>query len=289
MTFTFNSYIAGITFSYKRHMITKAHKFFFEHKIFTFEQFAKAMANPIPTCRIMLNQHLKRGNIVRIKQALYASIPSGADPERYPIDPYAIISFLAHDALLAYHTALQFHGIAHSIYFQHVFQSTEKIRSFQFRQDRFKATQYPTTLTKSKHFIFTEEIDHHGFKVRVTQIERTLVDVLDRINLSGGLEEVWRSLSNIQTVKVKNIIEYALLLNNTTTIAKIGFYLRLRQKEWGIEESNLLPLKQHLPRSVHYLDRKNRINGKYIKEWKIVVPNELIREEWDEIMDIGDV
>src|SRR3990167_9943532 len=95
-------------------MLTKAHKFFFEHKIFTFEQFVRSMANPVPTCKIMLNQHLKTNNIVRIKQGLYATTPSGADAKNYPIDPYAIISMLAPDALIAYHTALQFHGVAHS-------------------------------------------------------------------------------------------------------------------------------------------------------------------------------
>jgi len=270
-------------------MSSKAHKFFFEHKIFTFAQFAEAMANPVPTCRVMLNRHLKNGNIVHIKQGLYASIPSGADAERYPIDPYAIISLLTEDSLIAYHTALQFHGIAYSVYFQHTFQSEEKIRDFQFRQDRFKVTKYPKSLPKSKYFIFSEEIDHHGFIVRVTQLERTLVDALDRINLSGGLEEVWRSLNNIQKVNVANIVEYALLLGNATTIAKVGFYLRLRQKEWKMEENYFSQLKAHLPRSVHYLDRKNRINGKYIKEWRIVIPSELIGEQWEEILDGSDI
>ena len=145
------------------------------------------------------------------------------------------------------------------------------------------------SLPKPHRQIFVDEIDHHGFLRRVTQIERTLVDVLDRINLSGGLEEVWRSLSNIQHVKVENIIKYALLLNNSTTIAKVGFYLQLRQKEWKIEEQQLNPLKTHLPRSTHYLDRKNRIHGKYIKMWHIIVPDELIDEKWEENLDREDI
>ncbi|MCW5590090.1 MAG: hypothetical protein KIT27_10590 [Legionellales bacterium] len=217
-------------------MASKAHRFFFEPKIFTAEQFARAMGNPLTTCRVMLNQHLKSGNIVRIKQGLYASIPLGANAEHYPVDPYAVISMLAPDALIAYHSALQFHGLAYSLHFQYVFQSAKKIRDFQFRQDRFKVTQYPTSLPEKKRFIFTDEIDHHGFKVRVTQLERTLVDVLDRINLSGGLEEVWRSLANIQKVNIDAIYEYALVLGSATTIAKVGFYLRLRQQGWAIDE-----------------------------------------------------
>lgn len=270
-------------------MPTKAHQFFFEHKIFSFEQFVNAMKNPAPICSVMLNQHLKTGNVVRIRQGLYAAIPSGADPEKFPIDPYAIISHLTRDALIAYHTALQFHGVAYSVYFQHVFQSNEKTRNFQFRQDRFKVTQFPKSLPQSKHTIFTDEIDHHGFIVHVTSIERTLVDTLHRINLSGGLEEVWRSINNIEKVDVKNIIDYAILLKNTTTIAKVGFYLRLRQKEWQIPENYFAKLKKYLPKSVHYLDRNNRIHGKYSKEWRIVAPLELMNEKWEEILDRDDI
>lgn len=270
-------------------MSTKAHQFFFENRIFDFRQFAEAMGNPEPSCRAMLSQHLKAGNIVRVKQNLYAAIPPGADSENYHIDPYAIISFLAKDAVIAYHTALQFYGLAYSVHFQQVFLSTEKIRDFKFRQDRFKVTQYPKSLPESQHFIFVDEIDHQGFIVRVTNQERTLVDTLDRINLSGGLEEVWRSLQNIQKVNIDNVIEYALLLNNATTIAKVGFYLRLRQKDWEIAESYFDQLKAQLPRSTHYLDRANRANGKYIKEWHITVPKELIEQGWEEQLDIGDI
>jgi predicted transcriptional regulator of viral defense system len=219
----------------------------------------------------MLAQHLKTGNIVRIRQGLYASIPSGANPQNYSVDPYAIISALAPDALVSYHTALQFYGLAYTLHFQHIFQSTEKIRDFTFREDRFKGTQYPKSLPKSQHMIFTEQIDHHGSLVHITSIERTLVDCLDRINLSGGLEEVWRSL------------------NNKTTIAKLGFYLRLHQAAWNIEEKYFVQLKAHLPKSVHYLDRQNRTQGQYIKEWRIMMPSELIEERWNELLDTNDL
>jgi predicted transcriptional regulator of viral defense system len=270
-------------------MKAKAHTFFFEHKVFTFEEFAEAMGNPLSTCHIMLNQHLKNGNIVRIKQGLYASIPSGADAENYPIDPYSIIGVLADDTLITYHTALEFHGIAYSMHFQHIFQTSKKIRPFQFRQDRFKITQYPRSLPKSKRFIFTEQIDHHGTQIRVTQIERTLVDVLDRINLSGGLEEVWRSLNNIKEVNVAHIIEYTLLLNNTTTIAKVGHYLRLRQKDWNIDETYFLQLKKNLPKSALYLRKEHRTNGRFIKEWNLIIPQELANEEWEDTPNQTDI
>ncbi len=271
------------------HMKSKAHKFFFDNKIFTLTKFATAMGNPLPTCYTMLSKHVKTGNIVRIKHGLYVSIPSGADPAKYPIDPYIIISALTNDAVIAYHSALQFHGLAYSVHFQHVFQSTHKICDFTFRQDRFKVVKFPESLPESKHAIFVDSLDHQGVMVSVTNKERTLVDTLDRINVSGGLEEVWRSLNSIQDVTVEKILQYALLLNNATTIAKVGFYLRLRQSEWKISENDFDRLKVKLPKSTHYLDRKNRTDGKYIKEWRIVVPTDLLDQNWEELLDVEEI
>ncbi len=270
-------------------MNTKAHTFFFENKIFTLEQFAAAMGNALATCYTMLSRHVKTGNVIRIKKGLYASIPSGADSTKYPVDPYIVISALADDTVIAYHSALQFHGLAYSSEFQHIFQSSHKIVEFTFRQDRFKAVQFPKSLSKSIHNLYVDSIDYHGVMVHVTSKERTLVDTLDRINLSGGLEEVWRSLNNLQDIEIEKVLQYSLLLNNATTNAKVGFYLRMRQPEWKIAEQDLNKLKTKLPKSTHYLDRDHSTDGKYIKEWRIVVPTELLGQNWEELLDAEEI
>ena len=38
-----------------------------------------------------------------------------------------------------------------------------------------------------------------GMSLRVTNLERTFVDVLDRPLFSGGWEEVWRSLEAVES------------------------------------------------------------------------------------------
>src|SRR5260221_12953039 len=63
----------------------------------------------------LLTYHQKQGHIFRLRQGLYASIPSGMEVESYPIDSFLIASRLTPDAVLAYHTALSYLGVAHSI------------------------------------------------------------------------------------------------------------------------------------------------------------------------------
>jgi predicted transcriptional regulator of viral defense system len=75
-----------------------------------------------------------------------------------------------------------------------------------------------------------------GLPLRVTDIERTFVDVLDRPDLSGGWEEIWRSLESVEYVKTERVVEYALLLNKSTTVAKLGFFLEQHKDHLMVED-----------------------------------------------------
>lgn len=54
--------------------------------------------------------------LVRVRRGLYAVVPPGASAESYPVDPFLLASRMAKDAVQAYHTALEFHGEAYSVY-----------------------------------------------------------------------------------------------------------------------------------------------------------------------------
>jgi hypothetical protein len=48
--------------------------------------------------------------------------------------------------------------------------------------------------------VMTEE--RAGLPLRVTTLERTLVDALDRPDLAGGWEEIWRSYDDVASLNV---------------------------------------------------------------------------------------
>ena len=80
----------------------------------------------------------------------YAAVHSGAEAQNYPVDPYLIVNACAKDTVIAYHSALQFHGYAHSAHFDYIFLSEKQIRPFQFRNDRFLSHRYPSSATSCK-------------------------------------------------------------------------------------------------------------------------------------------
>ena len=52
----------------------------------------------------------------------------------------------------------------------------------------------------------THVYDRMGMDVRVSSIERTLVDSLHRPNLSGGWEEIWRSFESVNFLDLDQLI-----------------------------------------------------------------------------------
>ncbi len=82
-----------------------------------------------------------------------------------------------------------------------------------------------------------------------------MVDVLSRPDLSGGREEIWRSLESVEFFDLEKEVEYTLLLQNATTAAKVGFFLEQHREAFMVEEKHLNPLHDLRPRQPHYLDR----------------------------------
>ncbi len=111
-----------------------------------------------------------------------------------------------------------------------------------------------------------------------------MVDVLNRPALSGGWEEIWRSLESVEFFDLDKVVEYALLLGNATTAAKVGFFLEQHREPLMVEEKHLKPLHDLLPKQPHYLDRDKRKSGRLASKWNLVVPRELFERTWTDVL-----
>ena len=72
------------------------------------------------------------------------------------------------------------------------------------------------------------------------------------------------------------MIEYALLLDNATTIAKVGFFLEHRRDRLAVQDDHLDALRKHQPRRPHYLFRNRRRASGLVKGWNLLVPHEIL-------------
>jgi predicted transcriptional regulator of viral defense system len=268
----------------------KLDSFFAQYQIFTVNDLivwlSKESTCPInhSTLHNSLAYHQKQGHIIRIRRGLYYSIPRGANASSYPVDPFLVSSKMAEDAVLGYRTALDLHGKLHTTSSKFIYLSKKRVMSsFIFKDVEYQAVSIPTALkAKNNEQFGLQSIDRLGQSILVTTLERTLVDVLDRPHLCGSWEEIWLSLESIEYLDLDQILKYALLLDNATTIAKLGFFLEIHSERLMIAGHYLETLCKHRPLKPHYLERKHKQPQKMISKWNLIVPLSLINREWEE-------
>jgi predicted transcriptional regulator of viral defense system len=233
----------------------------------------------------LLAHHLAAGRLIRVRRSLYAVVPEGIEPDKFIVDPYQVAHKAAPDAIIGYHSALSFLGLAYTVTQKITFLTThEDSKPFSFQGVSYCPVQHPRKLLKrGQEAAATDMHDYRGQYVAVTAVERTLVDCFDRIDLAGGIEEVWRSLAGISYLKMDEIIKYLILLDNATTTAKVGFYLEQQQDRLMVSEQKLEQLAERKPKSPRYMFRTKR-EGKLVLRWNLIVPESVLTRSWEEPM-----
>ncbi|MCE9637990.1 MAG: transcriptional regulator [Planctomycetes bacterium] len=256
------------------------------HAVFTQAEFVSARASEGGSARTadsLLARQLAAGRLLHVRRGLYATVPPGASPATFQPDPYLVATKLADDAALAYHAALQFRGKTYSVWHRFTVLTKTRLRPLHFRGDDFVGVNPPRALHGLPEHgggVVTEP--HAGGVVRVTSVERTLVDLLDRPDLGGGWEEVWRSLEMVEFFDLDAVVSHALRRSSALLAARVGYFLEEHRDALFVEDRHLEPMRQHAPKQPIYLDRK-REPGRLVKAWNLVVPARVSERTWAEV------
>lgn len=259
--------------------------FFKENPLFHREElleYARSAGSYNPnTLKAALQYHLAKKHLARIRRGYYL-VASGYSGVSIESDHLLIAGRMAQDAVISYHSAMEFHALAYSVGAVVYFNSDERIGSFACAYGRYQQIAHPRALKPKDMFFETKTYDRTGMDVRVTSIERTLVDCLYHPELAGGWEEIWRSFESIDFLDVERLIRYALRLGNATTISKLGFFLEQHQAQFSVKEEDLDQLMHYRPKSRHYMDKKNQAGAKNFKRWNLIVPQSVVNKMWEE-------
>jgi predicted transcriptional regulator of viral defense system len=261
--------------------------YFDRHPVFRFDDFAEAHAaggrRSRQTTASVLKQHVAAGRLLHLRRGLYAVVPRGADPNRHPVDPYLLATQLAPDGVVAYHAALQCHGKAYSLWNRFDYLTRGRQRRFDFRDQEFVPVQVPAAVRDMSDLGGgVVERTHAGGVVRVTTLERCLVDVLDAPERNGGWEEVWRSLEMVEFFDLDAVLAYTRALGSALTAARVGFFLEQHCDALMVETQHLDAFRCLAPVQARYLDSR-RESGKLVKGWNLVVPERVLTRSWAEV------
>jgi predicted transcriptional regulator of viral defense system len=261
-------------------------QFFASRPVFTHGEFVAAhteQGRSRNTSNAILAQYVAAGKLTRIRKGLYAAVPPGVDPQKAMPDPYLVATHAKDDAVIGYHSALEFHGKAYSVWSRVQYVTASRVRPFSFRGSEFVGIQASAPVRRLDDFgggVLRRP--HAGGQVRVTSLERSLVDLLHSPARGGGWEETWRSLELVEFFDLEAVARFTIQLGSALTSARVGLFLELHAQELMVEEKHLQILEARSPGQPRYLDGRRR-PGTFVPRWNLVVPEFLLQRQWEEM------
>ena len=281
--------IAILTQNYELSMQPRQHKtatFLSAHPVFTRAEFAAAFGHPASAANVtsLLRHHLRAGNIKRVSREVFAAVPAHLAADRMVVDRFAAASKLRSDGVLGFHSALELHGIAYSEFneVQLISAGRTELVDLPFGACRF-VTPPKALVAAGKADYLTMTMDRQGVAVRVTAIERTVVDVLHRPELAGGAEEVLKSLDLVRYLDPAKVADYVELLDNRSISSVSGWWLEKRQSALGVTDDVLARLRGRLPRSKHYALGAEPGHAVLVEPWRVLLPPQAVDAAFEDV------
>jgi predicted transcriptional regulator of viral defense system len=223
--------------------------------------------------RVAFLARLKReGRVVRIRRGLFCLAPPGRRIEEIEIDALLVASRLTADAVISHGSALECLGLAPRTTGEAVYSAGRPLNPLVFRDTLYRGVKFPTSLVRDGlQRLEVKIVERHGARLPVTSAERALVDLIDRPDLAGGWDRTVKLLGLVTKLDLEAVVAYTRALGNSTTAAKVGWYLTGRREAFGDSERHLVELSALKPNQPHYLDRSRRRDGRLVPDWNLIV------------------
>lgn len=228
---------------------------------FTREQLS-ALTGNYNTAGTLLKSYLQKGYVRRVKRNLYVAI-NLADNEPV-VSKFRIASSVTETAYVSHHAAFEYYGFANQVSYQVEVSSETPFASFDFG-----GNTYAYLASRIKRGVIVRPDG-----VRITDIERTVLDGIHDFEKVMGLEELLRCLSLIPSVKEAKLLEYLADYDKQVLYQKAGYILRHYQRELNLSEAFFTECAARVGKSTRYLAADK--SGVYHSEWRLIAPENLM-------------
>jgi len=219
---------------------------------------------------------VNRGVVTRLKPGLFILVPFELGKEaEYIGNPFVVAREImdVKDYFLSHATAMEIHGgftQPQLVVYVTTLKPRRSITALGI-EFRFIHSQKKYFFGISDYWVTKQE------KVKVSDLERTIIDGLKQPEYCGGLTEVAKGLwMRHQDVNINRLISYAIKIGVGAVIRRLGFLLELYKigtsEDWEI-------LSSHLTETYVRLDPLLTSEGKYLRKWRLqrnVSPEELL-------------
>ena len=211
-----------------------------------------------------ISNKLKTRTYIKIRSNLYALV----DPSTNDIysTKFEIASNISKSSFICFHSALEYYGIANQVFNGVTVGSLTKFNDFTFNDNEF-------VYKPAKSLILVNDVASEG--IRVTSLEKTIVDCIDEISFSGGIEEVLNALEQIKYLNESKLIDALDEYNKMFLYQKVGYLLEIYNGQLNLTNDFFDKCKSHVTNKVNYLMKDEFKKVSLNKDWNLLVPHDI--------------
>lgn len=213
----------------------------------------------------LLYDYTQKGLIERVRRDLYVAI--SLETKQPVKNRYAIASKISEDSYITHHSAFEYYGCANQVYYEIYVSGNKNFCEFDYDGVTFRYMK--------PHI--SEGIVNNQNGVRVTDIERTILDSINDFEKVGGLEELLKCIEQVPSVKEDKLISYLGIYNSKGLYQKTGYILEHFRSMLNLSDDFFQKCLSNIPKSKRYL-YKSEYKRDFIlnKKWNLYVPDNLL-------------
>lgn len=243
----------------------------FKMRIFHLSEFADKTGMSIFSASTTLNRWKKAGLVYQIRRDLYCiKNPVGNIPAAHKFE---IACKISDSSFLSYHSALEYHGIGHQVF--NVVMVSDKAA---FRSFTFDDCDYQSYITKiGMNGVISSRANPN---VKVTDLERTFVDCIDRVERAGGAEEIFHCFEGLYKMDFFKIEQYLNIYNKVCLFKKVGYVAERLRYTVDVPEDFVAKCREIGKATVSNFSATEKCEV-FVKEWNLYIPLVIVKEDGD--------
>lgn len=235
-----------------------------QYPVFAIDEVAQLTGN-LKTAYYQVERLMQKGLVQKIRKNIYSAVNPISD--HIIATRYQIACAITKTAYISHYSAFEYHGITKRIQDEVYVSSETKFNSFEHERAIYK---YVASKMKAGVVEPQTKTD-----VRVTNIERTVIDSINDYNKTGGFIQLINCLSRIHRLDESRLLEYLAGYNTQALYQRVGFLLKHYQENMELSNAFIRYCKGKIGKSRQYL-LKGSVRNRYNSEWELMVPENLL-------------
>jgi predicted transcriptional regulator of viral defense system len=214
----------------------------------------------------MLTAYQKKGYIRSVKRNLYVAV--SLETGQPVANRYFIGSHITAGAFISHHSAFEYYGCANQVYYEVCVSGGKRFAPFEFDHVTYRwiAPRVSGGVVLA--------IDG----VRVTDIERTVIDSINDFEKIAGLEELLRCLPLVPRLDETKLLAVLALYDKQILYQKTGYILSHFKQDLRLSDRFFDVCAREVIHSSRYLyDGIRNEPGRFDKRWRLIVPQDLMK------------